>query len=177
MFSDEVINRMKLKIPAIDRIVHPDHFSYGIVQMDIKKNDDSLRQLIVNFENLTVTEPVVEILPDDVYADVLVLVNDEDLIDIACREISVEDALLKKILRVFGDKEIGKYLIDALKNCLPFEKFVPRPKPEPNDDDLYFYGEGENAEDYDDEYEQHYGSGAVKEVVEKSTNRCGINYN
>lgn len=119
---------------------------------------------------------MVEILPDDVYADVLVLVNDEDMIDIACREISVEDALLKKVLRVFGDKEIGKYLITALKNILPFEKFVPRPKPEPNDDNLYFYAEGENAEDYDDEYEQHYGSGAVKQEVEKSHHRCGINF-
>lgn len=40
---------MKLKIPAIDRIVHPDHFTYGIVQMDIKKNDDSVRQLSGQF--------------------------------------------------------------------------------------------------------------------------------
>lgn len=45
MFSNEVINRMKLKIPAIDRIVHPDHFIYGIVQMNIKKNDETLKQL------------------------------------------------------------------------------------------------------------------------------------
>ena len=50
MFSDEVINRMKSKIPAIDRIVHPDHFTYGIVQMDIKKNDETqLRQLSGKF--------------------------------------------------------------------------------------------------------------------------------
>lgn len=103
--------------------------------------------------------------------------NDEDLIDIACREISVEDALLKKILRVFGDKEIGRYLIKALKDCLPLEKFEPRPKPEPNDDYIYFYGEGEIPEDYDDEYEQHYASVAAEEDVEKSTNnRCGINF-
>lgn len=40
---------MKLKIPAIDRIVHPDHFTYGIVQMDIKKNDESVRQLSGQF--------------------------------------------------------------------------------------------------------------------------------
>lgn len=133
--------------------------------------------LVVNFENLTVTEPAVEILPDDVYADVLVLVNDEDLIDIACKEISVEDALVKKILRVFGDKEIGGYLIKALKDCLPLEKFEPRPKPEPNDDYIYFYADGETAEDYDDEYEQHYASGTAEGDVEKSTNnRCGINF-
>lgn len=45
MFSDEVISRLKLKVPAIDKIVHPDYYSYGIVQMDIKKEDGSLRQL------------------------------------------------------------------------------------------------------------------------------------
>ncbi|CAO1373113.1 unnamed protein product [Diamesa serratosioi] len=174
MFSDEVINRMKLKISAIDKIKHKDHFTYGIVQMDIKKNDETVRQIIINFENLTVTEPVEEILPDDVYADVLVLVNDEHLIDIACKEISIEDALLQKLLRIFGDKEIGRYLIKALKNCLEYEKFVPRPKPEPEEqDDDFFYRDDEDV--YNDDGPQYIPSSSAEETSERSTNqRYGI---
>lgn len=108
----------------------------------------------------------------------MVLVNDEDLIDIACRELSVEDSLLKKQLRIFGDKEIGRYLIKALKDCLPLEKFEPRPKPEIDDDESYFYGEHENAEDYDDENGQQYAISDLEEAcVEKSANkRYGIGF-
>lgn len=49
MFSDPVIDRMKLKISAIDKVKHHDHFTYGIVQMDIKRKDETVRQISVVF--------------------------------------------------------------------------------------------------------------------------------
>ena len=116
---------------------------------------------------------MVEILPDDVYADVLVLVNDEHLIDIACKDISIEEALFKKFLRMFGDKEIGRYLLKALQNCLEYEKFESRPQPEPEEDENLFYAEGED-EDIEDEY---YTNSAVDEAIKNSANkRYGIGF-
>ena len=118
--------------------------------------------------NLTVTEPVVEILPDDVFADVLLfLVNDEHLIDIVCKDISIEEALLKKFLRMFGDKEIGRYLLKALQNCIEFEKFESKPKVEADEDEKLFNVEGE------DEYigDEYYASSIVDESTKNSANK------
>lgn len=46
--------------------------------------------------------------------------------DIAAKQISLEDAITAKLFKVYGDAEIWKLQLNALKEILPNECFAPR---------------------------------------------------
>lgn len=142
MLSDEVIERFKKKLPTITG----DHQIYGITHLDIKCRDGSVKQIgdyyqiyvwkinskakfsVLLFERLRVDEPENFLRNKQIYADVFVKIDDEVLVDIASKEISLEDAINQKMFRVYGDREIWKRQLEALKKILPNENFTPRPK-------------------------------------------------
>ncbi|CRL02994.1 CLUMA_CG016259, isoform A [Clunio marinus] len=132
LLSEEVIERFKAKIPLLNNFC--DHTIYGITQMDILRTDGSVKQIVLVFERLLVVEPEIFITKDRIYADVYIKINDEVLIDIASKKISLDDALNEKMFQVFGDAEIWDLQLKTLKNILPNENFSPRPEEQPNDE-------------------------------------------
>lgn len=80
------------------------------------------------FERLRVDEPEKFLQKNQIYADVWIRIDDEVLVDIASKEISLEDAIDQKMFRVYGEREIWKRQLEALKKILPNENFTPRPK-------------------------------------------------
>lgn len=80
------------------------------------------------FERLRVDEPPKFLDKNHIYADVLIKICDEVLIDIASKEISIDDAISKRLFRVYGDAEIWKRQLNALRIILPGENFTPRLK-------------------------------------------------
>lgn len=80
------------------------------------------------FERLKVIEPKEFIKL--IYADVYVRIKDETLYKIAVKEISLDDALSQKLLKVYGDKEIWELQLQALREILPHEQFQIIAKPQ-----------------------------------------------
>lgn len=109
------------------------------------------------FERLQVDEPEIFLEKNKIYADVLVQITDKVLAgkvvemihqrfalkvlsDIAAKKISIDDAIINKLFKVYGDAEIWKLQLDALKEILPGEHFEPRkaenPKVEETDEEV-----------------------------------------
>lgn len=88
------------------------------------------------FERLTVIEPT-EIIKR-IYADVYVRIHDRVLYQIAIKDISIDDAISKKMFRIRGDREIWNLQLKALKTILPNEEFTkPNSKEdEPKEDEI-----------------------------------------
>lgn len=59
------------------------------------------------------------------------LIEELIALDIASKEISIDDAIENKLFKVYGDGEIWKLQLDALKRILPGENFLPQKMPEP----------------------------------------------
>ena len=90
-------------------------------------------------------EPTTHLKRNKIYADVLIKITDELLIDIASKEISLDDAIAEKMFKVYGDREIWKLQLNALRDILPSEEFAPRPKK------IIKIKESENEDDDDDD--------------------------
>lgn len=99
IYSEEVIERFKAKIPTIKG----DHTIYGITQVDIQCCDGSVKQIgdyffyshwaikilthfniffsfkVLLFERLRVDEPEIFLAKKKIYADVLIKINDKVL--------------------------------------------------------------------------------------------------
>lgn len=91
--------------------------------------------LVLLFERLRIDEPPEFLQKNQMYADVLVEIDDEVLIDVASKDISIDDAVKRKLFRVYGDAEIWKRQLEALRKILPSEQFTPRLKQSEVDED------------------------------------------
>lgn len=83
---------------------------------------------VLAFERLKVIEPTEFI--KQIYADVYIRVKDETLYKIAIKELSLDDALNQKLVKVYGDKEIWQFQLRALREILPREQFTVYKKPD-----------------------------------------------
>lgn len=80
------------------------------------------------FERLQFIEPTEFITT--IYADVYIRIRDEILLQIALKEITLEDAIIQKLFKIYGDKEIWDLQLKALREILPNEHFTdPAPRP------------------------------------------------
>lgn len=95
MFSEEVIERFKAKIPALEGVC--DYTVYGITHLDIENSDGSVRQIgkqhklinqrnptneffsVLIFERLRVDEPPQFLSKKQIYADVYIQISDDVL--------------------------------------------------------------------------------------------------
>ncbi|KAL7049287.1 hypothetical protein ACKWTF_003653 [Chironomus riparius] len=122
--SKEVVERFKEKIPLIK---HVDYRRYGITQLDIICEDKSIKQYVLLFERLLFIEPTEFITA--IYADVYIRIRDEILLQIALKEISLDEALSQKLFKIYGDTEIWDLQLKALREILPNEHFTaPAPR-------------------------------------------------
>lgn len=139
LLSDEVIERIKQKIPQLNTLTNMDYTIFGMVHIDIIGEDKSVKQLSKHFhrlcplkikifpqlvlmtERLKVMEPEQNLKKSQIFADVYIKVKDKTLYQVAVKEISLDDAL--NDIKFYGDEEIWRYNIQALRKILPNEHF------------------------------------------------------
>lgn len=97
------------------------------IYMDIFSSDTS-SSLVLAFERLLFIEPTEFI--STIYADVYIRIRDEILLQIALKEISLDEAINQKLFKIYGDKEVWDIQLKALREILPNEHFT-KPIPEP----------------------------------------------
>lgn len=66
-------------------------------------------------------EPQKNLKKSEIFADVYIKVKDKTLYQLAVKEISLDDAL--NDIKFYGDEEIWRYNIQALRKILPNEHF------------------------------------------------------
>lgn len=72
-------------------------------------------------ERCEVFEPQQILRGSQIFADVYIKIEDKILHKVAVKEISIDDAL--KTIEFYGDDEIWKHQLNALRNILPNEHF------------------------------------------------------
>lgn len=77
--------------------------------------------LVLLTERLKVMEPQKNLKKSEIFADVYIKVKDKTLYQLAVKEISLDDAL--NDIKFYGDEEIWRYNIQALRKILPNEHF------------------------------------------------------
>lgn len=82
--------------------------------------------IVLLFERLRVEEPDTFLEGTRIYADVLVEIDDEVLIDIATKVISIDDAINQKLFRVRGSRDLWRLQLEALRELLPYQHFKTR---------------------------------------------------
>lgn len=98
-----------------------------IICMDDISSDLSFT-IVLAFERLLFIEPTEFI--STIYADVYIRIRDEILLQIALKEISIDEAINQKLFKIYGDKEVWDIQLKALREILPNEHFTA-PIPEP----------------------------------------------
>lgn len=143
LLSEEIIERLKEKIPKIRSI---DPSIYGMLHLDIVSEDKkSIKQLgkrnianksrinsfiflsaVLMIERCKVLEPKQFLRDSQIFADVYIKIEDRILYQVGVKEISVDHAL--KEIEFYGDDEIWKYQLDALREILKSEQFEVKTK-------------------------------------------------
>jgi len=90
-------------------------------------SSDTSSTIVLAFERLLFIEPTEYI--STIYADVYIRIRDEILLQIALKEISLDEAINQKLFKIYGDKEVWDIQLKALREILPNEHFTKPVEP------------------------------------------------